>query len=53
MPSPKQLLIPSSLAQRLLDYLKRRPYEDVAELVAELLRAPVAEVVPPEPTGKV
>jgi hypothetical protein len=41
-PDPKvpQLLISADLAQKLIDYLKVRPYQEVYTLIGALLQAP-------------
>lgn len=44
-PQPPQILIPRELAVRLVDYLKKRPYEEVHQLIGGLVNAPAANVV--------
>jgi hypothetical protein len=45
MNPPKQVLIPLALAQSLVDYLKQRPYVEVAQMMQALIQAPAAELV--------
>lgn len=47
-----QYAISSDLISKLVNFLKRQPYEDVSELIAGLYMAQVIEVLPPLP-GKV
>lgn len=42
-----QVLVPVKLAQGIVDYLKRRPFEEVAEMINGLVRAPRAQLAPP------
>jgi hypothetical protein len=49
MTQEPQLLIPVSLAQALVDFLKQRPFQEVHSLVGSLMRAPRAEVQAPAP----
>lgn len=43
-----EYLIPQSVAQAILNYLVKRPYDEVAELVAVLVQLPRApEIVEP------
>lgn len=39
----EKLLIQRELAQAILDYLKTRPYMEVAGLIAEIVKCPPAE----------
>lgn len=41
---PTQLLIPQSLAQKLVDYLAKQPYGEVFQLVDGIRAAPAAIV---------
>lgn len=46
MTSEPQVLVPVKLAQSIVDYLKHRPFEEVAEMINGLVRSPRAEVKP-------
>lgn len=43
-PAEPQLLIPRKLAQQLVDYLKKQPYELVHTFIDGIVRAPSAVV---------
>lgn len=43
------IIIPSRLAQAIVDYLKRRPFEEVAPLIEGLVKAPQAQIQEPAP----
>lgn len=40
-----QILVRTDLAQALVDYLKRRPYDEVSQLIQSLVACPSAKVV--------
>jgi len=50
--SPIQYALSGDMVGKLVNFLKRQPYEDVSELIAGLYMAQVIEVLPPLP-GKV
>lgn len=49
-PESQQLVISRKLAQSLVDYLKKRPFDEVFELINGLLRLPAVPVGEPEKT---
>jgi hypothetical protein len=48
-PQEPHVVLPLKLAQALFDYLKQRPFVEVASLVDGLLKAPRAEIQPTPP----
>ena len=38
----QSILVPTDLAQAIVDYLKRQPFEDVHNLVVNLIKCPLA-----------
>lgn len=49
----KRILVAQALAQALVDYLKKRPYEEVFQLIGGLLQAPPEEEKPcPQPSSE-
>jgi hypothetical protein len=48
-PPQGSIVLPIADAQAIVDYLKQRPYQEVAPLIHNLLRAPKAEEQKPGP----
>ena len=48
-PAEPQVVVPVKLAQAVVDYLKQRPFQEVAPLIDGLVRCPKAEIAPPAP----
>lgn len=51
-PSEQLLLIPQRLAQEVVDYLKKQPFEAVHGIMAQLLRLQTAQIVQPAAPAK-
>lgn len=49
-PAEPHVVVSIKLAQSVVDYLKQRPFQEVAPLIEGLVRCPRAEIQAPAPT---
>lgn len=45
---PNHILVPVNVANATLEYLKKKPYEEVVQLIQALTQCPLATTVPAE-----